>query len=158
MNRPIEGETDMSSASFLSRILFPSMVVFSIVLSEPAYAGSPRQDKPTQEPDAPKRALQMKAAELEAAVTSRIEPVYPAVAIWAGISGAVMVRVLINQQGDVVSATPVSAHALLKNAVATAARDWKFKPAEADGKPVKMEGMITIRFPAQNSSAALAGK
>jgi len=70
----------------------------------------------------------------------------------------VMVRVLINQQGDVVIATPVSAHALLKNAAATAARDWKFKPAEADGKPVKMEGMITIRFPAQSSSAALVGK
>jgi TonB family protein len=148
----------MSSALLLRRVFFSGVVVFSLVGSDSAYAVSPRQDKPTQATDVAKRIIQMKTAELEAAVTSRIEPVYPAVAIWAGISDAVVVRVLINQQGDVLSATSISGHALLKNAAATAARDWKFKPAEADGKQVKMEGMITIRFPAQNPSAALLGK
>ena len=148
----------MSSTYLLSRVVFSIVVIFSLVVSEPAYAASPRQENPTQEPEAPKRVIQMRPPELEAAVTTRIEPVYPAVAIWAGITGALRVRVLISQQGDVVSTTALSGHALLKNAAATAVRDWKFKPAETEGKPVKMEGMVTVTFPPQNSSAALIGK
>lgn len=148
----------MSSLYSSSRVVLFSVVVLSLVTSGSVYASSPRQDKPVQEPEPTKRVLPMKPAELEAAVTSRTEPVYPAVAIWAGISAQVMVRVLINQQGDVISATPVSGHALLKNAAAAAARNWKFKPAEVDSKPVKMEGTVTIKFPAQNPSAALLGK
>jgi TonB family protein len=136
----------MSSASLLTRFLFSGVVVLLLVVSEGAYAGSPQQDNPTQEPDAPERIIHMRPPELEAAVTSRVEPIHPAVATWAGISGSVMVQVLVNQQGDVISATPVTGHPLLRNAAATAARDWKFKPAEADGKPVKMDGMVTIGF------------
>lgn len=148
----------MSSASLLSRVLFFGAVVFSVAVSAPTYAVSPRQDKPSQEPDAPKRVITMRTPELEAAVTSRVAPVHPTVAIWAGISGAVTVSVLINQHGDVISATSDDGHALLRNAAAIAARDWKFKPAEIDGKPVKMEGEVSIQFPPQNPSAALIGK
>ena len=147
----------MSSASLFSRVFFFSVVVLSLVGSDSAYA-SPRQDKAPQETGVPKRVIQMRTPDLEAAVTSRVEPVCPAVAIWAGVSGDVAVRVLINQQGDVVSATSIAGHALLKNAAATAVRDWKFKPAETDGKAVKMEGMVNIKFPTLNPSAALMGK
>src|SRR5713101_8118739 len=100
----------MSSGSFLTRFLFSSVIVLLLVVSEPAYAGSPQQDNPTQEPDAPKRIMHMKADELDAAVTTRVEPNYPSVAAWAGISGRVIVEVLINQQGDVISATSLSGH------------------------------------------------
>ena len=144
----------MSSASLLTRFLFSSVVVF-LVVSELAYAGSPRQDNPTQEPDAPKRVIHMTVSDLQAAITTRVEPVYPAVAAWAGISGTVIVHILVNQKGDVISTTHLEGHPLLKNAAATAVRDWKFKPAEADGKPVKMDGMAAIKFPTANLQPAL---
>ena len=146
------------SYAFLTRFLFSNVAVLLLLLSEVAYAGSQQRDNPTQEPDVPKRLIHMKTPELEAAITTRVEPVYPAVAMWAGISGPVILQILVNQQGDVISTTAGSGHPLLKNAAATAAREWKFKPAEADGKPVKMEGLVTIKFPTANPNPGLMAK
>ena len=75
---------------------------------------------------------------------TRVEPIYPALAAWEGVSGVVTVHVLINQDGDVIDANALSGHALLRNAAATAVRDWKFKPAESKGKPVKVDGTLTV--------------
>src|SRR6266571_1945751 len=100
----------MSSLFFLNRVVFSSLVIFCLAASEPGYAGSLRHDEPTQKPEAPKRVMQMKTSELDAAVTTRVEPAYPTVATWAGVSGDVMVRVLINQQGDVISGTSDVGH------------------------------------------------
>lgn len=148
----------MSIASFLTRFLFFVLGAVLVVASLPAYASSLRQDNLTQEAVAPKRLIHMKSPELEAAVITRVEPIYPAVAAWAGVSGTVYVQVLVNQQGDVISTFSVLGHSLLKNAASTAARDWKLKPGEADGKPVNMDGTVTIRFPTVNSQPGIMAK
>ena len=146
----------MSCTSPLTRFLLFGLVVVLQLVSGLAYARSPQQETPPQEANAPKRLIHLTIPELEAAVTARVEPVYPPVAMWAGISGVVNVSVIINQHGDVISATPVSGHPLLKSAAATAVRDWRFKPAEADGKPVKADGVLTIKFATQNPRSGLA--
>jgi len=101
---------------------------------------------PSNEGDAPKTIVHKTDAELQASAITRVEPIYPAIAAWAGVSGAVIVQVLINRDGDVIDAKAASGHALLRNAAATAVRDWKFKPSESKGKPVKVDGTLTVKF------------
>lgn len=78
--------------------------------------------------------------------TSLPKPPYPAAARAVGASGAVSVQVLIDENGDVVSATAVSGHPLLRAAAAQAARGAKFSPTQLSGIPVKVAGIITYNF------------
>lgn len=75
-----------------------------------------------------------------------ITPAYPAAARAVKASGAVNVQVLINEQGNVVSAAAVSGHPLLRYAAEKAARDSKFEPTLLAGQPVKITGIIVYNF------------
>jgi TonB family protein len=130
---------------------FIKTVVVLVALAACAFALAPPQDSAAQKSDVRKRIVDKRPEELEAAATSRVEPVYPAVARWAGAAGVVGVRVLINEQGEVIDASAEHGEPLLKNAAVVAARDWKFKPVEVDGTPVKMNGMLNIKFLADAS-------
>lgn len=73
-------------------------------------------------------------------------PAYPAAAAAVGASGTVNVQVLIDEEGNVISANAVSGHPLLRSAAAGAARNAKFRPTQLEGKPVKVSGVITYVF------------
>ncbi len=74
------------------------------------------------------------------------KPPYPAAAKAVGVSGSVTVQVLIDENGDVVSATAVSGHPLLRAASVEAAQGAKFSPTKLSGIPVKVSGVITYNF------------
>lgn len=74
------------------------------------------------------------------------KPPYPPIAKQARASGTVVVQVLIDERGNVVSARAVSGHPLLQAAAAAAARGAKFSPTKLSGKPVKVSGVITYNF------------
>ena len=76
----------------------------------------------------------------------RVQPDYPPSARSARQSGAVSVEIVINENGDVISARAISGSDLLRNAAARAAKAWKFKPSMRDGKPVKSTSSITFNF------------
>lgn len=78
--------------------------------------------------------------------TSLPKPTYPPAAKAVKASGAVTVEVLIDEQGDVVSASAVSGHPLLRQAAVQAARQSKFKPTLISGQPVKISGIIVYNF------------
>lgn len=73
-------------------------------------------------------------------------PPYPPIARAAGASGSVSVQVLIDEKGNVVSASAVSGHPLLRAAAVNAARGAKFSPTMLSGQPVKVSGVITYNF------------
>lgn len=73
-------------------------------------------------------------------------PPYPSAAKAVGAKGSVSVQVLIDEDGNVVSANAVSGHPLLRAAAAQAARRAKFRPTELSGQPVKVSGVITYVF------------
>ncbi|MGH9821491.1 MAG: TonB family protein, partial [Pyrinomonadaceae bacterium] len=56
------------------------------------------------------------------------------------------VQVLVDENGDVISATAASGHPLLRAAAESAARDAKFSPTLISGQPVKISGVITYVF------------
>lgn len=78
-----------------------------------------------------------------------VTPSYPAIARSAHAAGAVNVQVLIDENGNVVSAHAVSGHPLLQAAAVAAARASKFTPTKLSGQPVKVNGVIIYNFVAQ---------
>jgi len=78
-----------------------------------------------------------------------VQPAYPAIARAAHASGQVTVQVLVDENGNVISANPVSGHPLLKASAAAAARASKFSPTVLSGQPVKVSGVIVYNFVAQ---------
>ena len=86
---------------------------------------------------------------LNGKATNLPRPPYPPAAKAVKASGTVVVQVLVDEQGNVVSANAVSGHPLLKAAAVSAARSAKFSPTLLSGKPVKVSGVITYNFIAE---------
>lgn len=78
--------------------------------------------------------------------TSLPKPPYPPAARAVRAGGQVNVQVLIDENGNVVSASAVSGHPLLRQAAASAARQAKFSPTMLSGQPVKVSGVIVYNF------------
>ena len=78
-----------------------------------------------------------------------VTPPYPAIAKSAHASGAVQVQVLIDENGNVISAKAMSGHPLLQAAAVAAARSSRFTPTKLSGQPVKVNGVIIYNFVAQ---------
>lgn len=73
-------------------------------------------------------------------------PVYPQDAHDEDAAGAVAIQVLINEEGQVYSAHPVSGHPLLGRSARLAACNARFSPTLLQGNPVKVSGVITYNF------------
>jgi protein TonB len=73
-------------------------------------------------------------------------PAYPPAAKAVKAEGAVSVQVLIDENGDIVSATAVSGHPLLRAAAVEAARKAKFSQTFMEGTAVKVTGILTYNF------------
>jgi protein TonB len=78
-----------------------------------------------------------------------VQPPYPPAAKAVHASGTVNVQVLIDEQGNVVSASATSGNPLLRAAAVQAARSSKFTPTQLSGQPVKVSGIIVYNFVAQ---------
>jgi len=83
---------------------------------------------------------------LNGKATSLPKPAYPPAARTVRASGAVSVQVLVDERGNVVSASAVSGHPLLRSAAVQAARGAKFSPTMLSGQAVKVSGVITYNF------------
>ncbi|MGH9972252.1 MAG: TonB family protein [Pyrinomonadaceae bacterium] len=77
------------------------------------------------------------------------KPAYPPIARQAHASGTVVVQVVIDENGNVISARAVSGHPLLQAVAVGAARQARFSPTKLSGQPVKVTGVITYNFVAQ---------
>jgi TonB family protein len=73
-------------------------------------------------------------------------PSYPAAARAVRASGAVQVQLLIDEEGNVFSASAAGGHPLLQPVAVTAACNAKFSPTFFEGRPVKVSGIITYNF------------
>lgn len=74
------------------------------------------------------------------------KPPYPPAAKAVNASGAVNVQVLIDENGNVVSAKAVSGHPLLRDAAERAACNARFTPTKLSNIPVKVNGLIIYNF------------
>jgi TonB family protein len=83
---------------------------------------------------------------LNGKATNLVKPPYPAAARAVRAEGAVNVQVTIDEEGNVISASAVSGHPLLRASAVQAARASKFSPTRLEGQPVKVTGIIVYNF------------
>jgi protein TonB len=105
-------------------------------------------EEPPPPPPAPPRAP-ISGGVLNGKAISLPKPAYPAIARQAHASGTVVVQVVIDENGGVISAHAVSGHPLLQAVAVAAARGARFSPTKLSGQPVKVTGVITYNFVAQ---------
>lgn len=84
------------------------------------------------------------------------KPEYPEAARAVKASGTVNVNVTIDENGNVISASAVSGHPLLRVAALNAAKQAKFTPTKLSGQPVKVTGVIVYNFVADEIKLHLA--
>ena len=77
---------------------------------------------------------------------SKPQPAYPPAAKAAGVSGTVVVQVIVGEDGSVAEAEAVSGPDLLREASVEAALRARFAPTRLSGQPVRVSGVITYRF------------
>lgn len=106
-------------------------------------------DPPPPPEEKPKPRAPISGGVLNGKAINLPKPGYPPIARAAHASGTVVVQVLIDENGNVVSASAVSGHPLLINAAVSAARQAKFSPTKLSGQPVKVTGVIQYNFVAQ---------
>lgn len=101
----------------------------------------PGKTPPTDEP----RPNIFKAGVVNGLATVLPRPDYSATARALKASGPVNVEVLIDEQGNVISAVAVSGHPLLRSSAVKAARSAKFPP-NPGGPPGKLKGILVYNF------------
>ena len=76
----------------------------------------------------------------------RVEPVYPALAMQARISGNVRFTIIISPTGNVTRATVDSGHPLLIPAAQEAIKQWTYRPTLLNGQPVEVQTTVEVEF------------
>ncbi len=138
----VVGNTDSSAANAMPSGPGAGTVVTAPTKVQIADEPPPPEEKP--KPHAP-----ISGGVLNGKAINLPKPGYPPIAKAAHASGTVVVQVLIDENGNVVSATAVSGHPLLTQAAVSAARQAKFSPTKLSGQPVKVTGVIQYNFVAQ---------
>lgn len=83
---------------------------------------------------------------LNGKVLKKPAPRYPAGASAARAQGVVVIRLTVDEKGEVIEAQAISGHGLLRPAAEEAARKVKLSPTLLCGRPVKVSGIITYNF------------
>ena len=98
--------------------------------------------------DPPKPAPIRLDAEIDPRFADRLQPPYPPSEERAGQEGQVRIRVLIGANGRVKAAEKLFAtnDAFYRAAERQALREWRFKPATVDGRPVESRKVFTLQF------------
>ena len=97
-------------------------------------------------PEQPKVPKVISKGPITGSATSLPQPPYPTIAKQVGVQGRVSVQVLIDEKGNVISATAIDGHPLLRVAAQKAAFQAKFSPTTLSGLPVRVSGVITYDF------------
>lgn len=121
----------------------------SAIVTKPTVAKEETDDAPAAPTPVKKPPATISGGVLNGKASRLVQPPYPPAAKAVRAGGAVNVQVLIDENGNVISASATSGHALLRAAATAAARASKFTPTKLSGQAVKVNGVIVYNFIAQ---------
>lgn len=78
--------------------------------------------------------------------TQHVAPVYPQVALDAGLEGIVIIEAVVDEEGRVDSARVLRGIPILDDAALGAVRQWRYTPTLLDGVPTPVIMTITVTF------------
>lgn len=77
----------------------------------------------------------------------RVNPEYPDVARKSRVQGIVILEAVITKEGTVENVKVLrGVHPLLDQAAVNAVKQWRYKPATLNGKPVRVHSTVTVNF------------
>ncbi|MGB2675527.1 MAG: TonB family protein [Candidatus Acidiferrum sp.] len=85
----------------------------------------------------------------QARLLKSASPIYPATARAQNVSGEVKIDALIDVNGNVSSVKIISGPALLHQSALDAVKQWKYEPAQLNGKPTPVHVVVTVLFRGQ---------
>lgn len=118
---------------------------------------APAEIKPIEAPPVPKKPAFSVGGDLAGSELNIPEPEYPSDLITAGINGPITVRIRVNENGRVISATSSDGDSRLRAAAVKAARLATFAPdklAQTSRRGRAVAGSITYDFAAPETNAA----
>jgi protein TonB len=80
------------------------------------------------------------------ALVSRIDPVYPPIAVSAKVEGTVILEAVVDRDGRVESVTVLRSIPLLDNAAIASVRQWRYSPLLLNGHPERFVLTVTVSF------------
>ncbi|MEW6736171.1 MAG: TonB family protein [Acidobacteriota bacterium] len=92
---------------------------------------------------------------LNRSAIKRVLPPYTNLARLAGVSGKVIVEITVDEEGKVISVRPLSGDPILQDSTAKAVKEWRFKPIEVNGIPIKVIGTLEFEIGSKEDSAKL---
>jgi protein TonB len=94
---------------------------------------------------APPYGMPVYVDELPQAIT-QVQPEYPDIARQSGIEGTVIIQALVGKDGKVLDTRVVHSIPVLDDAALKAIKEWVFKPALTNNKPVAVWVAVPVRF------------
>jgi TonB family protein len=76
----------------------------------------------------------------------RVEPAYPEEARIKGITGTVIVYVVIARDGSATRVAVMRGDPLFRDAAVDAVKQWKYRPYVLNGEPIPVETSVTLHF------------
>jgi len=104
-----------------------------------------QDDRSPPKQELPKR-VRVSEGVMQGLLTKKVVPEYPEEARKKHITGSVVMKAIISQEGDVQRLLLLSGDPLLVPPAVEAAKQWKYKPYLLQGQPVEVETKITIMF------------
>jgi protein TonB len=95
---------------------------------------------------APEKPRPMSERVMEAALTYRVQPQYPAAARLMHLQGTVRLRAIIGRDGSVSELEVLSGNPILVQAAVAAVREWRYRPTRLNNETVEVETYITVNF------------
>jgi protein TonB len=121
----------------------------SIDVSASANNASPLSELSTSHRNEPAAPIPIGGDVKPAKLIKSVPPAYPPMAKTQHVSGNVQIDALIDADGNVGAMKVLSGPALLRDAAVQSLKQWKYQPAELDGKPTSMHLTVTLQFRAQ---------
>ena len=101
---------------------------------------------PDAPPPPPVKAVRVGGDVREPRKVVDVAPVYPALAMKAGVQGVVIIEATIDPRGRVANTTVLSGVPLLEEAALEAVRKWVYTPTLLNGVPTPIIMTVTLRF------------
>jgi TonB family protein len=75
-----------------------------------------------------------------------VPPIYPQIAISAGVQGIVILEATISEAGTIENLRVLKSHPLLERAAIEAVKQWRYTPTRLNGVPVPIIMTVTVNF------------
>jgi protein TonB len=79
-------------------------------------------------------------------VLSRVQPLYPHIAVVNRVQGTVHLNAVITPSGTLEELHVLSGHPMLAQAAIEAVRQWRFRPYVLNGNPIEVQTNIVVNF------------